>query len=83
MQASGWRPKRESGVPAIILSGRNYETKQKVTAIFHKFVPYLVSNALHDHFQASSWSFLIVSICFAGFSPLGQACVQFLMVWQR
>jgi hypothetical protein len=33
--------------------------------------------------QASSWSFLIVSMCFAGLRPLGQACVQFLMVWQR
>lgn len=36
-----------------------------------------------DLTQAPSCSFFIVSICFAGLSPLGQACVQFLMVWQR
>jgi len=33
--------------------------------------------------RRSTIIFLISAIALAGFSPLGQACVQFMIVWQR
>jgi hypothetical protein len=76
-------PYTPPGGPQIgnYLSGRKPRRKRR--AIFHRFCSMFVLKGRHDRFQASNWSFLIVSICFAGFRPLGQACVQFLMVWQR
>lgn len=39
----------------------------------------------HDQAAARRWiiSFLISAMALAGFKPLGQVRVQFMMVWQR
>lgn len=72
-----------SCVPAIICQVGNYGAKAKCRLITNFHTEFHLTEGDLLLTQASSCSFLIVSMCFAGFRPLGQACVQFLMVWQR
>ena len=45
--------------------------------------PFASSVKGDDYTRRSTIIFLISAIALAGFNPLGQACEQFMMVWQR
>jgi hypothetical protein len=47
------------------------------------WAPFFIRQATRAYNCRSTIFFLICAIAFAGLSPLGQACEQFMMVWQR
>jgi hypothetical protein len=64
---------------------RNVSSIPPETRLQKKSGPSLGAVPLHTFYMPwrATISFLISAIAFAGFKPFGQACAQFIIVWQR
>ena len=67
----------------VLLCAKNLPVAQTPTQNASDFHPTFRYNATKDQTTRSIIIFLISAIALAGFSPLGQVLVQFIIVWQR